>query len=273
MMQAGNYELNNGMTLKEILTKLSNGEVIDNSISVTFVEGNRITNYVKVISKNFGYSEDDIFKILSDKEYLQELIDKYWFLTEDILNDKLYYALEGYLFPSTYKFEKDASVEEIIGKMLDTMGTVLKEYESEILNSKYTVHEILTLSSVIQNEGKNVDFKNISSVFHNRLNSGMKLESCATSYYGVKKDFTTIGIANATMISANNAYNTYIISSLPIGPISSPSKLALEAAIVPSDTEYYFFLSDNEGKTYFQQTYVEHQNKQRELDSLGKWDR
>jgi hypothetical protein len=70
VMQAGNYELNNGRSLEEILTKINNGEVVDNSITVTFVEGKRITNYVKVINKKFGYSEDEILKVLSDKAYL-----------------------------------------------------------------------------------------------------------------------------------------------------------------------------------------------------------
>ena len=273
VLQAGVYEIEKGLDLPDILEYIGNGNVVDDSISVTFIEGERITTYVKVINQKFGYSETEIMETISDEKYLQGLIDKYWFLTEEILNDKLYYALEGYLFPSTYKFEKDASVEEIIGKMLDTMGIALNEYKSEISESNYTVHELLTLSSIIQNEGKNVDFKNISSVSHNRLNTGMRLESCATSFYGVRKDFTSIGIANSAMISNNNPYNTYVISKLPIGPISSPSKLALEAAIIPNDTKYYFFLSDNEGKTYFQQTYAEHQNKQRELDNLGKWDR
>lgn len=252
---------------------ISAGNVVDNSISVTFVEGKRLVNYVKQISTQFGYSEDEILEKISDREYLEKLIDKYWFLTDDILNDKLYYALEGYLYPSTYKFAKDASIEDIIGKMLDAMGTTLKNYEEELNESKYSIHEILTLSSVIQNEGKNADFNNISSVFHNRLDGGMKLESCATSYYGAKQEFTAMGIASDALISANNPYNTYINSELPIGPISSPSKLALEAALKPSETEFYFFLSDNEGTSYFFKTYAEHQSKQSELASLGKWAR
>lgn len=272
-LQAGVYDVRTSMSFEEIINYIASGNVVDDSISVTFVEGKRLVNYVKQISTEFGYSEDEILEKISDREYLEKLIDKYWFLTDDILNDKLYYALEGYLYPSTYKFVKDASVEDIIGKMLDAMGTVLKNYEAEINESNYSVHEILTLSSVIQNEGKTGDFDNISSVFQNRLDDGMKLESCATSYYGAKKEFIAMGIASDALISANNPYNTYINSKLPIGPISSPSKLAVEAALKPSETEYYFFLSDNEGTSYFFKTYAEHQSKQRELESLGKWAR
>lgn len=273
IVQAGEYEVNRSMTLPEILEYISSGNVVDNSLSITFIEGKRLTTYVKQISEKFNYSEEEIFEKLSNKEYLDSLIEKYWFLTDDILNDKLYYALEGYLYPSTYQFEKDASIEDIIGKMLDTMGSVLKSYEEEITASNYSVHEILTLASVIQNEGKIRDFDNISSVFHNRLDNGMKLESCATSYYGAKKDFTAMGIANDELIYADNPYNTYIINKLPLGPISSPSKLAIGASLKPSETDFLFFLSDNEGTSYFFETYAEHQNKQRELVNLGKWAR
>lgn len=273
LLQAGVYDIKVGMDLPEILEYIGSGKVRDDSISVTFIEGKRLTSYATKISETFGYSEVEIMNKLTDSAYLEKLIAKYWFLTDDILNDKLYYALEGYLYPSTYQFERDASIEDIIEKMLDTMGSVLKNYESEINASEYNVREILTLASVIQNEGKTVDFSNIASVFQNRMDIGMKLESCATSYYGAKKDFTSMGIASDALISDNNNYNTYLINGLPIGPISSPSKLAIEAALKPSETEFYFFLSDNEGTSYFFKTYAEHQSKQRELVNLGKWAR
>lgn len=273
VLQAGVYEVNRSMSLPELLDYISYGNVIDDSVSVTFIEGKRLVTYAKQISDQFGYSEVEVLEKTTNLVYLESLIEKYWFLTDDILNDKLYYALEGYLYPSTYQFAKDASIEDIIGKMLDATENVLNSYKDEIDASEYSVHEILTLASVIQNEGKTNDFANISSVFHNRLAIGMKLESCATSYYGEGKDFTSMGIANADLISANNPYNTYIVSGLPLGPISSPSKLAIQAALKPSETEYYYFLSDNEGMSYFFKTYAEHQNKQRELADNGKWAR
>ena len=118
MLQAGTYELNRGMTFEEILEKINNGEALENSIDVTFIEGKRLVNYVKVISDNFPYTEDEILAKLSDKVYLQELIDDYWFLTDEILNDNLYYALEGYLYPDTYRFNKESTIDTIVRKML-----------------------------------------------------------------------------------------------------------------------------------------------------------
>ena len=100
----------------------------------------------------------------------------------------------------------------------------------------------------------------------------MELGSCATAYYGMGLDFNEIGIANQEMINNDNLYNTYKISSLPIGPISLPSKNAIEAAINPKeDSKCLFFLSGNEGVTYFFETYAEHQKKEQQLKKDGKW--
>ena len=184
MLQAGVYELNTGMSLEEIIDKLGSGKVVDNSISVTFIEGKRITNYVKVISENFGYSEEEILKVISDETYLKELIDKYWFLTEDILDDRLYYALEGYLSPNTYFFDQNASIKDIIEKMLDTTAVELKEYKDDIDNSKYSVHEMVTMASIVELEGSNSDDRRgVAGVFYNRLQNGWSLGSDVTTYY------------------------------------------------------------------------------------------
>src|SRR5699024_373966 len=134
VLQAGVYDLNRGMSLEEIINHLTVGKVIDDSVSITFVEGKRLLAYVKQISEIFGFAEDDILVKLSDETYLKSLINKYWFLTDEILNDKLYYALEGYLYPNTYQFSKDATIEEIIDKMLSATDSVLSKYRSLIEN-------------------------------------------------------------------------------------------------------------------------------------------
>lgn len=273
-LQAGTYILNQNMSLKEILNVMDEGKTKGkDTISFTFVEGKRLPYYVKEIAGITNKDSEEVLEILNNKNYLRELIDKYWFLTSDILNSDIYYGLEGYLYPDTYEFYVDCTPEDIIKTMLDTFGEKLKPYEEDLKKSKYTIHEIITLASIIENEGKTDDFENISSVFHNRLNKGMKLESCATSYYGAKEAMTIMGIASDALITAKNPYNTYSIKDLPVGPISSPSKKAIEAALKPNDTEFYFFLSDNKKNTYFFKTYDEHQKKQKELSAAGLWAR
>ena len=101
LIQAGSYELDRKYDVKELFDVLNKGKVIDDSISITFVEGKRVVDYVKQIASKFNYSEEEILNVFKDEDYLKELINKYNFLDESILNKDLYYSLEGYLFPDT----------------------------------------------------------------------------------------------------------------------------------------------------------------------------
>lgn len=272
-LQASTYKLKRNMDIKEIISIISSGKGYNpNEITVTFKEGKNIKNIATVISENTNNSYDEVISKVNDKNYLDSLIEKYWFIDERIKNNKLTYSLEGYLFPNTYIFSsKDIGVEEIFDKMLTEMDKKLGEFKTEIEQSNFNVSEILTLASLVEKEGKAKDFADIASTFINRLNKGMNLSSCASAYYGVGKDFSEVGIATSDMINNKNNYNTYIIKGLPIGPISSVSTSAIEAVIRPSKTDYLYFLSDNEGNTYFFKTYSEHQKKEQELKKEGKW--
>lgn len=274
VLQAGVYDLNSGMDLKEILDTIGSGKVVDNSISVTFIEGKRITNYVKVINEKFGYSEDEIFAVLSNKDYLKELVDKYWFLTEDILNDKLYYALEGYLSPNTYRFAEDASIDTIIEKMLDTTGIQLEKYKDIIDDSEYSIHELLTMASIVELEGANSDDRfGVAGVFYNRLNGYMSLGSDVTTYYGARVEINERDLYIEELNEVND-YNTRpaaMIGKLPIGPISNPSIGSIEAALKPTEHDYFYFVADKNMKTYFTKTYSEHMNVVAQLKRDGLW--
>jgi UPF0755 protein len=273
-LKASTYQLSKNMDLKEIIEIIKKGNSYNpNQIQITFKEGINIREVATLIKNNTNNEYDDVIKLVNDEEYLKTIQEKYWFITDDIANKELYYSLEGYLFPDTYYFSsKDVSIEEIFEKMLNKMEQELNEYKNDIETSKYSVHELLTLASIIEKEGKAKDFKEISAVFHNRLNRNMELGSCATAYYGMGLDFNEIGIANSEMINNDNLYNTYKIQTLPIGPISLPSKNAIEAALNPKeDSKCLYFLSDNEGVTYFFETYTEHQRKEQQLKKEGKW--
>lgn len=274
VIQAGIYPLDSGMSLEEILNKMTRGDVLDESISVTFIEGKRLTYFVGVIHDKFGYSEEEIYATLSDKAYLQGLINKYWFLTDEILNDKLYYALEGYLYPDTYSFHKDASIKEIIEKLLSTTGVVLNDYKGEIEKSEYSVHEILTLASIVELEGGNSnDRKGVAGVFYNRLKYGWSLGSDVTTYYGAKVDMSERDLY-IDEINQVNAYNTRVAQmagKLPVGPICNPGKESIVAVIEPEIHDYFYFVADKTGKTYFTTTQGEHESKIAELKRNGLW--
>lgn len=270
---AAKYYFSPSMNLDEIINTLNEGGYNENEISITFKEGINMRGIAKLIKENTSNSEDDVYKKLKDEKYLNSAIEKYWFLTDDIKNSKIYYSLEGYLFPDTYRFNsKDVTVEEIFNKMLDQMEKELNKYKKQIENSKYSVHELITLASITQSEGYNEDdFKNIASVFYNRLKTGMALGSCVTSYYGVKKDMTDELLQKD--IDASNPYNTRGNNpvSFPVGPISMPGDKALDATLDPIETSYYFFVSDKNNKLYFTKTLNEHERMITKLQNEGLW--
>lgn len=274
-MKAGTYYLSQSMDIDELIKVICEGNnTNEDQIIVRFNEGIGISKFAKIVAEKTNNTEEDVYKVLSDTDYLDELIGKYWFLDDSIKTAKTYYSLEGFLFPDTYYFSgKSAPVREIVDKMLKREDEILTPYKDDIANSKYSVREIITMASIVEKEGKTKDFDKIASVFYNRLSSSMKLESCATLYYGSKKEFSDVGIATSEMMQNDNPYNTYMYEGLPVGPISLPSKEAIKAAVKPDNTEYMYFLSDNEGNTYFFKTYGEHQAKQRELEQAGKWQR
>lgn len=270
---AAKYYFSPSMNLDEIINTLNEGGYNENEISITFKEGINMRGIAKLIKENTSNSEDDVYKKLKDEKYLNSAIEKYWFLTDDIKNSKIYYSLEGYLFPDTYRFNsKDVTVEEIFNKMLDQMEKKLNKYKKQIEKSKYSVHELITLASITQSEGYNEDdFKNIASVFYNRLKTGMALGSCVTSYYGVKKDMTDELLQKD--IDASNPYNTRGNNpvSFPVGPISMPGAKALDATLDPIETSYYFFVSDKNNKLYFTKTLNEHERMITKLQNEGLW--
>ena len=273
MLQAGTYELDRGMSFQEIMEKINNGEALENSVDVTFIEGKRLVNYVKVISDNFPYTEDEILAKLSDKVYLQELIDDYWFLTDEILNDNLYYALEGYLYPDTYRFNKESTIDTIVRKMLNETDKVLSEYKT-VTKNDYTIHEILTMASIVELEGSNSnDRAGVAGVFFNRLEGGWSLGSDVTTYYAARVEMSERDLWQYEIDEVNH-YNTRpaaMAGKLPVGPICSPSKDSISATMKPTKHDFYFFVADKNGKTYFTKTNAEHNATIADLKNQGLW--
>ena len=261
--QAGTYYLKQNMDVKEITDMLQTGIMHDpNQFSITYIEGKNMRWLAKKIEETTNNTQEDVMKTLKDEEYIDSLIDKYWFLTNEIKQDEIYYSLEGYLFPDTYAIKnKDVTVEEIFEKMLDKMEIVLEQYKDEIAESKYSVHEILTIASIIETESMSSDGrKDVASVIYNRLNRGMAIQSDVTTYYAVKVDMGERDLYQKEL-DTYNAYNTRgpnMEGKLPIGPIASVSKSSIEAALEPTNTDYLFFVADKNGQLYFTKNASEH---------------
>ena len=275
-VEAGTYKLNKNMSVKDIVNVFSKGNTYNpDAIVITFKEGKNMRSIASTISSNTNNTLDDVYNLLSDREYLDSLIKEYWFIDEHILNENIYYSLEGYLYPNTYEFQnKEISVKEIFKVMLDEMDKKLSKYKSDIEKSNYSSHEILTLASIIELEGSvSDDRKGISGVFYNRLNSNWSLGSDVTTYYAAKVDLNERDLY-IEEIEAQNYYNTrssFLSGQLPIGPICNPSIESIEAALYPTSHDYYYFVSDKHGKTYFSKTYQQHIQTRDDLINSGLW--
>ena len=275
-LKAGYFELNKTMDVKEIVKELGKNSALNpNAVVVLFKEGLNIRGIAKTIAENTNNTEESVYEILEDEEYIDSLIEKYWFLTDEIKNPSIYYPLEGYLFPNTYTLEdKNVSVKDIFKIMLDEMDMRLSKYKDDIENSNYSVHELLTLASLSELEGvKLEDRKNIVGVFYNRIKKNMSLGSDVTTYYAFKVDMSERDLTSKE-INTYNAYNTRVPNmngKIPIGPITNPSKEAIESAIYPNSHDYLYFVADKDRNVYFTKTIAEHDKKVSELKKAGLW--
>lgn len=274
-LKAGKYDFNINESAKQIIDHVVNGEVTKEEIKITFVEGKNMRSIAKTIASKTNNTEEDVFNLLKDKEYINSLIEKYWFLTDEIQDDRIYYPLEGYLLPDTYIFEnKEVDVKTIFNIILNYTDKYLSKYKDIIEQSDLTMHQVLTLASMAELEGKTLeDREEIIGVFFNRLDKGMTLGSDVTTYYAFKVD---MGDRNLTKkeIATENPYNTRVSSmagKIPVGPICNPSKEAIEATFNWKETDAYYFVADKNGKVYFTRNNDEHLKKIRELKDDGLW--
>jgi len=271
-LKADTYQFRQNMSLSKIVKELEEGSSYNpNLVKLTFKEGQRITDYAKVISEHTNHNYEEIIQQFKNMDYMKGLIADYWFLTDAILDSNIYYPLEGYLAPDTYYFEnKNVSVDAIIKTMLDEMKKKLEPYKSVMGND---VHKYLTMASIVELEGTNTENrKMIVGIFHNRLNGGMNLGSDVTTYYGLQaamtSDLTTEQFASV------NGYNTRSVSmigKMPIGPICNSSDSSIEASVHPTDSDYLFFVADKHGNIFYTKTNKEHDQKVAEIKAKGDW--
>lgn len=271
---AGKYYLSENMGLKEIFKTFENDRHDIDAINITFNEGINMRRIAKIIENNTNNTIDDVFDLLKDDSYLDEVISNYWFLDEDIKDREIYYPLEGYLFPDTYQFASaDVTVKEIFNTMLDHMESQLEKYKQAIENSKYSVHEILTLASIIELEAAtSTDRSGVAGVFYNRLDDNWTLGSDVTTYYAEKIDDWSYELT-FKQLDECNSYNTRgtCFNGLPIGPICNPSLESIDATINPDKHNYYYFVADCDGKTYLNFTETEHNKTISKLKGESNW--
>ena len=277
-LKAGIYNFSENMGVKKIVTLLEKGSNINpDEITITFKEGINIRTVAKLIANNTDNTFDDIINKIKDTSYINSLIDEYWFLTEDIKNENIYYPLEGYLYPNTYRFNsREVSIEDVFKKMLDETDRKLSKYRNALEGDNLSIHQLITLASIVELEGaKADDRKAVAGVFYNRLNSTSypTLGSDATTYYASKIDDWSYSLTSKELNDCTNMYNTRCSSNtgLPIGPICNPSIESIEATINPESHEYYFFVADCQGKVYLTKNSIEHEEIIDKLRKDNNW--
>ena len=278
-LKSGYYNLQPSMTMDEIieaLQKKGSDKPQEPSLGTVLVkEGYTIEQIAKAIEVNSsakkgkhsstGLKAKDFLKLMKDDVFLTKMKAKYPTLLANLPKDTdAKYVLEGYLFPATYNIHDDTTVESLAEEMLSTMDTYLSPYYATISSSNHNVNEILTLASLVEKEGAtDDDRKNIASVFYNRLDSDMALQSNIAVLYALGKLGQETTLKEDATIDTNidSPYNDYVHKGLMPGPVDSPSLSAIEAVINPSSTKYMYFVADvTTGNVYFAESYEEHQH-------------
>lgn len=252
-LQAGDYLLSPGMNLLEIVSRLREGRVVTEK--VTIKEGMNLRQIASLLASK-GLVDEERFLTLAQNDTL--------IYGEKCPLDKPTPSLEGYLYPDTYIFVRGQSEEEIIKRMVnrfvEVAVPVLQSYDGE---TAYTMHELVVLASIIEKEAMvNRERPIISGVFHNRLRINMPLQSDPTVQYLMDKPRAKLYYSD---LAIDSPYNTYKYKGLPPGPISSPGLASLQAAVNPAEVDYLYFVARGDGTHVFSRTFAEHVRARRRV--------
>ena len=245
----GEYKLTADMSYEEIVQKLTKPDVNHEVVKVTIPEGFNCMQIAARLEKKGICKADEFLEVCKSTEGFD-----YDFLSSVPDSKLIAYKLEGFLFPATYDFDKNSDPREIAGEMLEAFGDRLTdEMQAFCDEHDMTLFEFITLASIVQEEAlTNDSAKNIASVFMNRLDINMKLQSDVTIFYARdlqdKQGFSE---------KVYNAYSTYQCDSLPAGPITNSGEAVINAVINYPETEYIFFFSDLKQEFHFAKTYQE----------------
>lgn len=220
------------------------------TVRVTFREGLAAEEYAKLLEENGVCSAVGFLQAVNQPS------SDYAFLNGITNPEQRPFLLEGYLFPDTYEFYYNMNPQAVLDKFLKNYERkITAEYEIRAAELGYSMDEIIRIASIIQEEALDPEMKTVSSVLHNRLNSSYgKLECDVTVFY--LKNHVAPYVEDISVYS--ELYNAYKFAGLPAGPISNVGIKAIEAALYPADTDYYFFLTDEDMNFHYAVTWKEH---------------
>lgn len=245
-LKVGEYLLRPNMTPSEVLSTITSGKSVARSFTVS--EGLSTYEIAALLEKNGIGNSAEFMRLVRDPVFVQSLLGEER------------ESLEGYLFPETYMVTKYTDMKSLVTNMVKRFLAVYSELEEKNQYVGLTRHRLVTLASIIEKEtGAPEERPLISSVFHNRLARGMRLQTDPTVIYGKAESLGRIVISITRKdLQTPTRYNTYLIPGLPPGPIANPGKEALDAAMKPQASKYIFFVSQNDGTHVFTEKYQDH---------------
>lgn len=275
--QSGFYNLNKTMSVDDIAKALQESGTPtpqkEPAGKILIVEGytltqisQAITNNTKTEDKNdkTPFTSEEFMATVTNPDFINRMVAAYpqLFASLPTADSGVIYQLEGYLFPAVYEYTEETTMEELVEQMIAAMDARLQPYYETIAAKNLTVNEVLTLASLVEKEGStDEDRRNIASVFFNRINSGMPLQSNIAILYAQGKLGQETTLAEDAGIDTNieSPYNIYWKAGLMPGPVDSPSVSAIEAVINANTTDYLYFVADvTTGTVYYAKTIEEH---------------
>ncbi len=275
--QSGFYNLSQSMSVDDLAKALQESGTPtaqeEPAGKVLIVEGYTLTQIANSVTLNAKtddktdktpFTSEEFLATVTNQEFIDRMVATYpnLFASLPAADSGVIYRLEGYLFPAVYDYYDDTTIEDLVEQMISTTDARLQPYYEAIANKNLTVNEVLTLASLVEKEGStDEDRRNIASVFFNRLNAEMPLQSNIAILYAQGKLGEETTLAEDTNIdtSIESPYNIYWRAGLMPGPVDSPSLSAIEAVLNANATDYYYFVADvTTGTVYFPNTIEEH---------------
>jgi UPF0755 protein len=246
-LQAGEYRFSEPATPPDIIQRLIRGDVFFNSITIP--EGLTALETISLIAQNGLAKSAELERLLSRTSWIEDY-------------DKGAASLEGYLFPETYRFSRKAGAEQILRAMVDQFKEKARKLlASQPLPQGWDLRKVVILASMVEKEVKSrAERPLVASVLKNRLEKGIPLACDPTIIYALKASGKFDGNIRKADLSMDSPYNTYIRPGLPPGPIANPGFDSLKAAMKPAETEYFYFVSRNDGTHQFSKDYKTHQS-------------
>lgn len=250
---AGEYKLSAGMNLLTILNTLQEKGALSltSGTPVTIPEGFSIIEIAEILEQKGVCSSND-FKKLALYGKASDVAQKYDFVQQIPID-----SLEGYLFPDTYILPQNASANIVLDIMLRRFAKAIKRYRKEITSNDLSLHQLITLASLVEKEAVLPEEREIiSGIFRQRLKYRMYLGSCPTVKYAMGKP--RLPYLLYKHLDTWHPYNTYRHTGLPPGPIASPGIASIKAAIRPEQTKYLYFVSKGDGSHIFTESHEKH---------------